>query len=488
MLTAYSRYILLAFAMTLAACGGGGGAPASAGATSQQLGSVQNASPAFADIGSPDLTTQSSSTASSSAPLVPLAPVVQYQVSPAELVLNGDFSNQMYFWYLSDPQTTATASELRPGGKALIVNSWAGQKFSAGTLQPGKSYVLTVTARKSTDGGDASMSVVFYEGSSVLYRNFRRSFSSTSYNQYTLSFTAPAYTGNAEVSFSVSGVQAIVDTVSLKMQAPIVQTESVTSLDGSYVPAGYGLAFNDEFNGTALNTDKWFTRYIYDGATRDRLNDEQQRYRDNNNHVVSNGVLSLVARKVSSSDPQGINYESGMIRSDWTTRYGYIEARVKMPGAIGVWPAFWLNPDVSETGTLVWPPEIDIFEFVNNGVEDRTNMLHSGVVELPGVNSTFLFLDPAFNQWWTFWTAPFNFNDDWHTVGAEWTDTTVTTYVDGRMIMSRAYRWDVNGAGPAHILLNLAVGGAWAGRHGIDDAAFPQDLQIDWVRAYKKLN
>jgi len=328
MLKAYARRALLAFAMTLTACGGGGGAPSSAGTTSQQVGTIQNYSPASADAGSLDVGAQSSA-----APLVTLAPVVQYQVSPAELVLNGDFSNQMYFWFLSDPQTTATTSELRPGGKALIVNSWAGQKFSAGVLQPGKSYVLTVTARKSADAGDASMSVVFYDGNTVLYRNFRRSFSSTSYNQYTLSFTAPAYTGIAEVSFSVSGVQAIVDTVSLKMQAPIVQTEPVVSLAGSYVPAGYGLAFNDEFNGISLNTDKWFTRYIYDGGTRDRLNDEQQRYRDNNNHIVANGVLSLVARKVSSNDPQGIDYESGMIRSDWTTRYGYIEARVKMPGA-----------------------------------------------------------------------------------------------------------------------------------------------------------
>ncbi|MDB5815506.1 MAG: hypothetical protein JWN23_2623 [Rhodocyclales bacterium] len=402
-------------------------------------------------------------------------------------MLNGDFSNHMYFWYLADAQTTAVPSELRPGGNALVVNSWAGQKFSAGVIEPGKSYQLTVTARKSVNGGDASMSVVFYDKNSVPYRNFRRTFTSSSYNQYTLSFTAPAYTGIWEVSFSVAGVQAIVDTVSLKLQSPIVQTEQVTSLDGSYVPAGYGLAFNDEFNGTSLNTDKWFTRYIYDGGTKDRLNDEQQRYRDNNNHVIANGVLSLVARKVSSNDPQGVDYESGMIRSDWTTRYGYFEARVKMPGAIGVWPAFWLNSDVAETGDLRWPPEIDIFEFVNNGGEDRTNMLHTGAVE-PYRN--FLFLDPAFNQWWDYWTAPFNFNEGWHTVGAAWTPMSMTTYVDGREIMSRAYEWkDTNGvlAGPAHILLNLAIGGHWAGRYGIDAAAFPQALQIDWVRAYKKL-
>ncbi len=39
--------------------------------------------------------------------------------------------------------------------------------------------------------------------------------------------------------------------------------------------------------------------------------------------------------------------------------------------------------------------------------------------------------------------------------------------------------------GVAHILLNLATGGpSWAGRHGIDDSAFPQALEIDYVRVY----
>lgn len=41
-------------------------------------------------------------------------------------------------------------------------------------------------------------------------------------------------------------------------------------------------------------------------------------------------------------------------------------------------------------------------------------------------------------------------------------------------------------AGYAHVLLNLAMGGQWAGRYGIDDSAFPQALEIDYVRVYQR--
>jgi beta-glucanase (GH16 family) len=155
-----------------------------------------------------------------------------------------------------------------------------------------------------------------------------------------------------------------------------------------------------------------------------------------------------------------------------------------------VWPAFWLNSDVSDSGVLGWPPEIDIFEVVNNGQDDTMNMLHTGVIMPSGVAAApFTYADAAFNKTWTYWRAPYDFNGGWHTVAAEWTPEGVSTFVDGKKVVTRSYAWnlaDGTAAGKAHILLNLAIGGAWAGRYGIDDSAFPQALQINWVRAYQK--
>lgn len=411
--------------------------------------------------------------------------------APDELLPDPQFDQGLAHWTITD--AALTPSVLRPGGAALNVGWRAVQALPAGTLLPGMAYTLRVKARNTSATRTTTVAVNFrIPRGAERIRTYEITLDSDAYKDYAIDFTAPNYADMAEIAVTTHGTRAVIDTLSLLPRPAILQTEPVLSTEDSHVPPGYLLAFNDEFNGTALNTRKWFTRFIQAGGTLDKLNDEQQRYTDHDTHVVADGVLSLVARPMPAASGLSGDYESGMIRSDWTARYGYVEARVRMPGGQGVWPAFWLNSDVSEAGRLSWPPEIDIFEFVNNGVEDTVNMLHSGVRTLAGdAPSDILYADPAFNQMWTFWSAPFNFNEGWHTVGALWTPDTVTVFVDGVKIHTRAYRWqyrDGTLAGPAHILLNLAIGGAWAGRHGIDASAFPQALQIDWVRAYRKVD
>ncbi|MBI3828684.1 MAG: glycoside hydrolase family 16 protein [Planctomycetes bacterium] len=287
--------------------------------------------------------------------------------------------------------------------------------------------------------------------------------------------------------------------------APAIPTAPAPEkVKGSYVPDGYELTFSDDFDGDKLDPKKWKTRYIYANETQDRLNDEQQRFRDNGNHVVEGGTLKLLAKKVGKEEktektPYPINYESGMIRSTHTQKYGYFEARVKFCDAIGIWPAFWLNSDYGPDKKLSWPPEIDIFEYVINGKEDTEDMIHCGVVSKPSTAADkkgeqaqgrkITYSDPAYNKKWTFYKAPESLANKWITAGLEWTETSATIFIDGKKIVSYATKWvynDGTDAPPAHILLNLAVGGQWPGRHGIDDSKLPFVYEIDWVRAYKK--
>lgn len=246
--------------------------------------------------------------------------------------------------------------------------------------------------------------------------------------------------------------------------------------------AGFSLVFSDEFNATTLDRDKWATRYVYQDGTQDHLNDEQQRFDDANSHLVKDGSLSLVARALGNG-----KYSSGMIRSRQTFYYGYYEARVLLPSARGVWPAFWLNSDYDGNGRLEWPPEIDIFEYVINGVTEHSDMIHSGPVIGDSGNrgGNWLFRDGDFNQQWTFYEAPQPLNTAWQVVGLLWKPDSISFFLNGKKLYTRAYRWsydDEMQAGPAHLLFDLAIGGAWAGAGGIEDAKFPQAMKIDYVR------
>lgn len=246
--------------------------------------------------------------------------------------------------------------------------------------------------------------------------------------------------------------------------------------------AGWELVFSDEFNDDRLDRTKWATRYIYENETLDRFKDEKQRYRDNDNHVLSDGVLSLIARK----KPGGDYFESGLIRSHRTFYYGYYEARIFLPNARGVWPAFWLEGDYDVDGKFWHPPEIDIFEYVINGVEDKANMLHSNSASRDKwAEQQYIYHDRSFWLRLQEMVANEDLNKDWHVVGFVWAPDRISLFWDGRLIYTRMFQWlrkDGELGPPAHIDLNLAIGGGWAGRHGIDESSFPQSFKIDYVR------
>jgi hypothetical protein len=37
------------------------------------------------------------------------------------------------------------------------------------------------------------------------------------------------------------------------------------------------------------------------------------------------------------------------------------------------------------------------------------------------------------------------------------------------------------------LILNLAIGGTWGGAQGIDNNIFPQSMEVEYVRVYKKI-
>ena len=282
-------------------------------------------------------------------------------------------------------------------------------------------------------------------------------------------------------------------------------------------PDGYGVVFADEFDGSQLDRSAWCTRYIYGGGPTpqtdpacgrngdgnlDFLNDEQQRYVDTNSrgeqmHVLGDGYLRLRATKT--RNDSWAAYESAMIRSKRTFRPSastsyYVTARVRLPDVKGTWPALWLNSDRRADGSTTWPPEIDILEGPLNEQDDRAEMLHQATIirgaETASGGRQYSFSAPEFDRRWNNYFDPDgSLRARWIEVSAEWTAGGVCFFVDGYRTACENYRWVYNGgeqAAPAHVLLNLAIGGGWAGRYGIADARFPTSFDIDWIRVYQR--
>lgn len=243
---------------------------------------------------------------------------------------------------------------------------------------------------------------------------------------------------------------------------------------------GYRLVKNWDFATTVTTSDQlhqeFFTRYIYEDGHLDHLNDEWTRYRDQQNHVFADGRFFLVAHPVAGMKPGGI--ESGMLRSRWSGKYGYIEGRMRVPTGRGMWPAFWINPEDRQ-----WPPEIDIVEIVTNDRDDTKRSFHflhgKGAV---GSDAAPLRLDANQSR-----RSEVDFAKGLHTFAVHWTEGSVQHFVDDELIADRRYRWlhdDGSDGGAAHVLVNLAVGGRWPGPP-TSDQDFPAAFELAYIRVWQ---
>jgi beta-glucanase (GH16 family) len=77
-----------------------------------------------------------------------------------------------------------------------------------------------------------------------------------------------------------------------------------------------------------------------------------------------------------------------------------------------------------------------------------------------------------------------------HVYQLDWRPDSIIIGVDGRGILRVHNDWPGNkGAWPFFtpfgMILNLAVGGDWAGAKGIDEGAMPWRMQVDYVRVWQ---
>ena len=238
-------------------------------------------------------------------------------------------------------------------------------------------------------------------------------------------------------------------------------------------------SFSDEFDGTKVDRKKW----LFD-THRNKLgwyNNERQYYSDERrgNARIEKGTLVLEARRESlraAQDWGGQTYTSAKLVTRKPLGYGFYEIRAKLPCGRGIWPAIWSLP----TGGR-WPDagEIDIMEMVGGdpGVIHAT--IHSGAFNHAKGTQRGAQVKLV--------TACTNF----HNYQLDWGPDSITIGIDGRGHMQvkndqpgGAQAWPFTR--PFGLILNVAVGGNWGGQKGIDDSAFPQHMQVEYVRYWKR--
>ena len=273
----------------------------------------------------------------------------------------------------------------------------------------------------------------------------------------------------------------------LARPAPLVA--GAETAPGPAAPVGFSPAsryqlvkdwdFGSRIRDQASLRREFHTRYVYAGGSLDHLNDEWSRYRDRDNHVFTAGGLSLVARAPAGAAPGAV--ESGMLRSRWSGQYGVFEIRMRVPAGRGMWPAFWLNPEDQR-----WPPEIDVVEIVNNGRDTTRQSFHFLHPDSPPAADGGAACRLDDHQ---VFRPGIDYAQGFHVFAVEWTRQRVRHFVDGQLIADRPFRWrhdDGSDGGPAHLLVNLAVGGHWPGPPAGGEAALPARLDIDYLRVWQR--
>jgi beta-glucanase (GH16 family) len=249
------------------------------------------------------------------------------------------------------------------------------------------------------------------------------------------------------------------------------------------------LVWSDEFDtaaGAAPNAGVW-GRDLGDGTVNGIPgwgNQELEYYTAGTANVATDGKghLAITAREADGSlscyyGPCEYTSARLLTKDRFEVAYGRLEARMKVPRGSGLWPAFWmLGADIDRVG---WPQagEIDVMEHVGRQPTEVFGTLHG-----PGYSG-----GQSYGGVYNLGKAV---ADDFHVFAVEWQPGRIAWFVDGipyfqaspgdAFLQGKPWVFDH----PFFLLMNLAVGGNFAGPVG-GETAFPQSLLVDYVRLYQ---
>jgi len=215
--------------------------------------------------------------------------------------------------------------------------------------------------------------------------------------------------------------------------------------------SGPTYTFDEEFSGTSLSS-MWHHHMHCCGVMAGY---------DPSLSTVANGVLAMkVDRR--SNGWYGDNIDT---RTTFSQKYGYFEARIKVPKGPGLWPAFWTygapNGSAAEIDTM----EICANPLGTNGGNDA-HELHNTVHWAGGATTT--------GRYYTV-----DLSLAYHVYAVDWRANAIRFYLDGVLTWTFSDTSRIPTVA-LPIVLNLGVGGQWCGPSNSttpDGAA----MLVDWV-------
>jgi hypothetical protein len=340
-------------------------------------------------------------------PPVKAKPTVSLGASPTTVVAG---STSTLSW------TTTNATSCIASG------TWSGTELTAGSyITPGlsttSSYTLTCTGPGGSTGASSTITVT---------------------PKPTTSPTPPPTIITPPTTTTGSGTSSLGGCTNAGTVAPCIGS-ATTGASGWGTPV-----FDDEFNGTSLDTTNWSTSW-FNGGTQNGVSTSAA------NVSVSGGDLILTLASSSSGASVSTNPNGGASTGFQFGDGYYVEASIYFPGSgtsIYNWPAFWA------TGQS-WPAdgEDDIAE----GLGTLTTNYHSN---LGASNSG---------------TIAGTWSSGWHTYGMNRQNGTNYIYWDGQLV--RQYTTDDSGS-PQYLILNVGSG---------NTAAYgsASQVKVDYVRVWQ---
>ena len=284
------------------------------------------------------------------------------------------------------------------------------------------------------------------------------------------------------ICFGIDDCSGCTDPEAINFDSQAITDNNNCIYDGIADSTIWSLIWNDEFNNNYIDQSKWNHELWGPGM----VNNELQAYtdRDDNSFVIDG---NLIIRALNENYGEA-NYTSARMttsgKGDFL--YGRIEVKAILPDGDGTWPAIWMLPTDWLYGG--WPAsgEIDIMEHVgcnNNWVKGSVHTTdcnwNNGCPNIDaGGNGNDLYVSGA--------------SDNFNIYSIEWSETEIKFFINNNHywtfinigIGSDMWPFDQK----FHIILNLAIGGSWGGICPIDNSNFPQELKVDYIRVYERIN